>query len=63
MKSKVTKSSGVLLDLFSKYTVMSELRPLVQKEIKALRVHGLQEGDVFHPILAAKIRSTLAMKG
>eukprot|EP00971_Amphidinium_carterae_P179646 3562732-Amphidinium_carterae.1 len=61
--SRVTRSSAVLLNHFSNNSAISDLRPLVQKEIKALRAKGLKEGEVLHKTLLTKVRSILAMRG
>eukprot|EP00971_Amphidinium_carterae_P340257 6478489-Amphidinium_carterae.2 len=62
LKAKITRASAKLLETFAQHTTISDLRPLVQKEVKALRNRGLQEGSALHPMLVQKIRSTLAMR-
>eukprot|EP00971_Amphidinium_carterae_P326665 6457602-Amphidinium_carterae.1 len=63
IRAKVTRATAKLVTTFVDSTAISELRPLIQKEVKALRNRGLQEGDALHPLLVHKIRSTLAMRG
>eukprot|EP00971_Amphidinium_carterae_P271921 5396214-Amphidinium_carterae.3 len=60
--ASITKIIAGLMQMYVQSTTTSELRPAIQKEIKALRGFGLKEKEVLPKALLLKVQATSSMR-
>eukprot|EP00971_Amphidinium_carterae_P057540 1137680-Amphidinium_carterae.3 len=61
-KAVVTKSSGVMLHVFSQEDNKAKMRALLQAELKTMRNQGLKEKECLPQLLLEKVFLALAMR-
>eukprot|EP00971_Amphidinium_carterae_P071881 1421752-Amphidinium_carterae.1 len=62
VRAKLIRIQACLMQLYVQQMAPTEIRPKVQREVKALRVLGLREKDCLPVSLLGKVQATLAMK-